>query len=242
MDRDSLYISSATGVDVTLPVAGAGSRSYAFLVDWHIRALFALAWFFLLTAILVGSPGRLRGASNGTTLLITLPAALIYLLYHPVLEIAMRGRTPGKRLAGVRVVTREGGTPSVGALLMRNVFRLLDSLPAFYMVGLTSTLVTRDAVRIGDMAAGTLLVQDGADSVAALDTLANVARDTVHDPELIDLAHDLLRRWDQLEPDRAEALARALLTRLGVQKPTGTYAPSTRGQLLAALAGGRAPQ
>ena len=42
----------------------------------------------------------------------------------------MRGRTPGKRIAGVRLVTREGDIPGVGALLLRNVFRLLDSLPA----------------------------------------------------------------------------------------------------------------
>lgn len=237
MDRDSLYIASATGVDVTLPVAGAGSRSYAFLVDWHIRALFALAWFFVLTAIMVGSPGKLRGAPDGTTLLITLPAALIYLLYHPVLEIAMRGRTPGKRLAGVRVVTREGGTPSVGALLMRNVFRLLDSLPVFYVIGLTSTLVTRDAVRIGDMAAGTLLVRDGGDSVAQLSTLADVARDTAHDPALIDLAHDLLRRWPDLQPERREALARATLERLGVAAHGGMDQPTLDAQLLAALAG-----
>jgi uncharacterized RDD family membrane protein YckC len=240
MDRDSLYIASATGVDVTLPVAGAGSRSYAFLVDWHIRALLALAWFFVLTVIMVGSPGKLRDASNGITLVIVLPAALIYLLYHPVLEIAMRGRTPGKRLAGVRLVTREGGTPSTGALLMRNVFRLLDSLPAFYMVGLTSTLVTRDAVRIGDMAAGTLLVRDGADSVAALETLATVARDTTHDPVLIDVAHDLLRRWPQLEPERREALASALLARFGVAPAQGMDKPSLQAQLLAALAGNKA--
>jgi uncharacterized RDD family membrane protein YckC len=240
MDRDSLYIASATGVDVTLPVAGAGSRSYAFLVDWHIRVLFALAWYLLATTILLGTPGRLAGASDGAKLWIGVPTALLYFLYHPVLEIAMRGRTPGKRLAGVRVVTREGGAPSTGQLLMRNVFRLLDSMPAFYMVGLTSTLVTRDAVRIGDMAAGTLLVRDGAESVAALDSLANLARDTTHDPALIDLTHDLLRRWPELEPQRREALARALLARLGVAESQGMDKPALDAQLRAALSSRKA--
>lgn len=240
MDRDSLYIASATGVDVTLPVAGAGSRSYAFLVDWHIRLLFALAWYLVATTLVLGTPGRLRGAPDSTTLGIVLPAALIYFLYHPVLEIAMRGRTPGKRLAGVRVVTREGGAPSTGQLLMRNVFRLLDSMPAFYIVGLVSTLVTRDAVRIGDMAAGTLLVRDGAESVAALDSLANLARDTTHDPALIDLTHDLLRRWPQLEPQRRETLARALLARLGVAETHGMDKPALDAQLRAALSGRKA--
>ena len=50
----------------------------------------------------------------------------------------MRGRTPGKRMAGVRIVARDGGAPSVGALLVRNVFRLIDSLPLLYGVGLVA--------------------------------------------------------------------------------------------------------
>jgi len=237
MNRDSLHIASATGVDVALPVAGAGSRSYAFLVDWHIRALIALAWFFTATIIVVGSPGKLNQATDRQALLIALPAMLIYFLYHPVLEVVMRGRTPGKRLAGVRLVTRFGGTPSVGALLVRNVFRLLDSLPAFYMVGLVTALVTRDAVRIGDMAAGTLLVRDGTASVAALDALAGVARDTTHDPVLIDLAQDLLRRWEELAPERRETLARSVLERLGVKVPPGMDSLPPREQLRAALTG-----
>ena len=68
---------------------------------------------------------------------VVLPALAIYFLYHPVLELAMRGRTPGKRSAGIHVVTRDGSAPSAGALLVRNVFRLIDSLPVAYGVGLT---------------------------------------------------------------------------------------------------------
>ena len=67
---------------------------------------------------------------------VLVPALALYFLYHRVLELAMRGSTPGKRLAGVRVVTRDGGAPSAGALLVRNVFRLIDSLPLAYGLGL----------------------------------------------------------------------------------------------------------
>src|SRR6202008_2402288 len=95
--------------------------------------------------------------------LVVTPAAATYFLYHIGLEIAMHGRTPGKRMAGVHIVARDGGSPSIGALLTRNVFRLVDSLPLFYGVGLIATLVTRDHVRIGDMAAGTLLAYERAD-------------------------------------------------------------------------------
>src|SRR2546421_10292875 len=76
----------------------------------------------------------------------------------------MRGSTPGKRMAGVRIVARDGGGPSAGALLTRNVFRLVDSLPLFYGVGLITVVLTRDNLRIGDMAAGTLLVFEQAEA------------------------------------------------------------------------------
>ncbi len=239
MSVDSLHVASATGVDVALPIAGAGSRSYAFLIDWHIRVLFAGAWFIVAALVVAGSLTKVGAASSGGRVLVILPAILLYVLYHPVLEIAMRGRTPGKRMAGVRLVTRHGGTPSVGAVLIRNVFRLLDTLPAFYMLGLVVTLATRDAVRIGDMAAGTLLVKDDSASLAALDALAGVSRDTVHDPVLIDVAHDLLRRWDELDPARRTTLARSMLTRLGVEViGPDVHEEALRTQLRTRLAGG----
>src|SRR5690606_18924459 len=109
-----------------------------------------------------------EASSSDFFVVVALPATAIYLLYHPVLEVAMRGRTPGKRIAGVRVVRRDGGVPGVGALLVRNVFRLVDSLPFLYCVGLTAAVLTEHSVRIGDMAAGTLLVYDDGD-IAAFD-------------------------------------------------------------------------
>lgn len=234
MDRAFLHVASATGVDVALPIAGTGSRSFAFLIDWHIRVLLALAWLLVGSLVFAGSPANLGGANPFASLGVMLPTAAIYLLYHPVLEVAMRGRTPGKRMAGVRIVTRDGGTPSVGALLVRNVFRLIDGLPMLYLVGLVTSLISRENLRIGDMAAGTLLVHDGAASVAALDVLAGVARDTRHDPAAIDLAQELLRRWGELEPARREALAAPLLAKLG--DTTAPAAGSFRDRLRAALA------
>ena len=68
-------------------------------------------------------------------------------------------------MAGIQIVTRDGGSPGVGALLTRNVFRLVDSLPLLYGVGLLATIVTRNHVRIGDIAAGTLLVYERPDVV-----------------------------------------------------------------------------
>ena len=158
---DQLEIASATGVDLQLKIAGPGARSYAFVVDWHIRVIIALAWFVIANFAYVGSIQMMdpNDAGFGTySLVVLFPVALIYGLYHPVLEVLMRGRTPGKRIAGVRIVTQDAQTPGVLAILIRNVLRLIDSLPIAYVVGLVATLVTQQSVRIGDLAAVVVIV------------------------------------------------------------------------------------
>ncbi len=161
-----LVVDSVTGIDVSLPVAGPGARAYAFLVDWHIRVILALGWFVLGALLYNGRFSLSPPLTNDVRWFgaVVAPALAIYFLYHHAVELAMRGSTPGKRMAGVRIVARDGGAPSAGALLTRNVFRLVDSLPLFYGVGLVAVVLTRDNLRIGDMAAGTLLVFEHADA------------------------------------------------------------------------------
>ncbi len=141
--------------DPQLPVAGLGGRSYAFLFDWHVRAIAGIAWY--LASVWIS--GRELIAADADTAFVVVgigPALAIYLLYHPAFEI-LTGSTPGKRAAGVCIVDRRGRPPGIRALIVRNVLRPVDSL-AFYAVGIASVLVTKQAVRIGDVAAGTLLV------------------------------------------------------------------------------------
>jgi uncharacterized RDD family membrane protein YckC len=211
---ERLRIAGLTGVQIELDLAGPGSRSYAFLIDWHIRVLLALAWLggaWLLES-LYGDPSP-RGRQF--QLLALLPAILIYLLYHPIVELAMRGRSPGKRMAGVRLVTRGGGTPGVSAILIRNVFRIIDGLPALYLFGLICCFVTRQRVRIGDLAAGTLLVVDAQAAEATIARLSTSLGQSALPPSLIELAQELLERWDSLEPTRRFELAQTLLARAG---------------------------
>ncbi len=153
-------------------VAGPGSRSYAFLIDWHIRLLAALAW--LLAALLAHRPDW-NPHSAGFWIVVG-PALAIYLLYHPVVELAMHGQTPGKRYAGVRVVGRDGRAPGVRAILIRNALRPLDSLPIGYAVGLVVSVVTTDRVRLGDLLAGTRLVARTAESAVQPATASPAAR------------------------------------------------------------------
>ncbi len=157
--KNLLKVSSADGMELRLEVAELGSRSYAFILDWHFRLLLSLAW--LLGAwMLMTSAGEqtVRSATfdagnHWGTYLFFLPATLVYVFYHPGLEMVMRGRTPGKRMAGIRLVTVNGQTPGVAAIIIRNLFRLVDSLPVFYVVGCVACIATGRQVRIGDMAA-----------------------------------------------------------------------------------------
>jgi uncharacterized RDD family membrane protein YckC len=214
-------IPSVTGVDVELQLAGPGGRSYAFVIDWHIRFLAAAAWFIGGTIAFTGALRFLQPDEFDASyeLVVVIPSIVIYFLYHPALEIALRGQTPGKRMAGVRLVAlADGGAPGVGALLIRNVFRVVDSLPLFYAIGLVTTLVTTNAVRIGDIAAGTVLVYDQAPSNAPLDQMSGRAVERLGLARA-QLVRELLDRWPQLGAAARAKLARELLARAGVNAP-----------------------
>jgi uncharacterized RDD family membrane protein YckC len=209
---EELNIRGLTGVDMTLRVAGPGTRAYAFIIDWHIRLLVALAWVLagLLVGLIVG--GNFK--KDALPLFFIAPALLIYFLYHPVLEVVMRGRTPGKRMAGARIVTVEGEIPGTGALLMRNLFRLIDSLPVAYLVGLVCCIFTAQRVRIGDLAAGTLLILDDPKANQSLALVGMAAQNSRLEPDAAALVQDLIDRWAELKEGRRESLARELLAKL----------------------------
>jgi uncharacterized RDD family membrane protein YckC len=217
---DELTVRGLTGVDMALKVAGPGTRSYAFVIDWHLRVLLVLTWGLLGVILRQNLPAAAAGklASNPVMIALMVGAGLTYFLYHPVLELALRGRTPGKRIAGIRIVTAEGEMAGAGPLLMRNLFRLIDSLPFFYVVGLVCCFVTRQSVRIGDMAAGTVLVLDATDSAKSLSRLGALLERSSLPPETLKLVQDLLDRWPALEKPRREALARTLAARIEPQR------------------------
>jgi uncharacterized RDD family membrane protein YckC len=194
-----LSIDSDTGVEVSLPVAGPGVRAYAFLVDWHVRTILALAWY-IVAALIFNGGFRLRAPLTNDArwfIWVVAPTFVIYFLYHCVLEPVMHGRTPGKRIAGVRIAARDGGVPSAGALLTRNVFRLIDSLPVFYGVGLIATMATRDHLRA----------------------------DYPLDPAGAEIIGELLERWSTLSVEARAQLARRALTRFAAPFPPLATAP-----------------
>jgi len=222
--QNDLQLTSTDATEVNLAIAGIGSRSYAFLIDWHIRLLLALGWLFAMAALF----GFMKGASFWDKLfdsvgslafyVVILPPLLVYFLYHPVLEVALNGRTPGKRAAGIRIVSVEGQTPDISALLIRNIFRLLDSLPVFYAVGLICVLLSARQVRIGDMAAGTLLAHEKRPGKNAFERFSTPDHGAI-DLHTMEVIQDLLARWKSLAPDKRSQIATKLVTSQGETLP-----------------------
>lgn len=214
-----LNLDSADALNYSLDIAGAGARSYAFVIDWHIRLLAALIWIFLSMQLLTVDSIQELFSENNTDytagILVILPSAILYFFYHPFLEIFMKGRTPGKRIAEVRLVTPQGNIPGAGSLITRNIFRLIDSLPGVYTLGLIMVIFTDKHIRIGDMAAGTILVYD---NKKPGDNLLDIIDQTLNSnipAKEYEILIELLERWNQLLPDKRIQLGTQFLARIG---------------------------
>ena len=170
---DTVTIATPEGVDLELTLAGAGSRFVSALVDLGIQAVLAIAT--------VAAVGRIGGFGQAAVALVT---TLVVLGYDIFFEVLASGRTPGKRLNGMRVV-RSGGEP-VGFLTsaIRNVLRLVDFLPFAYVIGATAILATRKNQRLGDLAAGTLVVRDRASKASPRSEAATAPA------EICDVGHE----------------------------------------------------
>lgn len=143
---------------VALQYNVTGIRIIAGLVD-----VVVLAAVFLLMAAAFGDFGNtsndesssFRVSLTGGPFLLFL---LISLAYFVLFEGLVAG-TPGKLLLGLRVVKGDGSRCDWSNALVRNLVRLVDGLPAFYLVGLVSIAVTKKNQRLGNLAAGTLVVR-----------------------------------------------------------------------------------
>jgi uncharacterized RDD family membrane protein YckC len=219
-DNDLIYVNSADAMSYALEIAGVGARSYAFVLDWHIRLLAALAWIYLAAFLFydlsIFSTLFEEDTANAAAFwVIFLPAFIAYFFYHPILETVMHGSTPGKRTAGVRLITLEGFTPGIGSILIRNIFRLIDSLPGVYTVGLVVAIFSRNHVRIGDIAAGTVLVYEKNTGKQSLSDVAQQSLNSSLSAENYDLLLELLERWQQLDKAQRIHLGQRFLNRIG---------------------------
>jgi uncharacterized RDD family membrane protein YckC len=154
--EDRLTIATPEGVDLELTLAGVGSRFASALVDYLIQLLIIVA----LAVVLGVGIGVDAGGSGYASAGFIVAAFLLFIGYDICFEVLASGRTPGKRLNGLRVVRENGAPVTFTASAVRNVLRLIDLLPGTYLVGIGSILLSSRNQRIGDHAAGTIVLRE----------------------------------------------------------------------------------
>lgn len=200
------------GVVFTFPLAGPVVRCMAWVVDSIAVSAatsilgFALVWLAWISVDL-------------TIGLLTVAFFAVSTGYNMVFEYVWRGQTPGKRLMRLRVVDAGGMPLTLGQIILRNLVRVVDELPLIYLVGGSAMMVSRHAQRLGDLAAGTIVVRHRPFAEPDLERLMqgrfNSLRDAPHlaarlrqrvPPAVVAAALDALVRRDMLEPGARVAL------------------------------------
>lgn len=249
MPREDVFtMRSPEGVALELPICGPGSRILAYAVDY---AFILLTGAVVATALLLSLPllddlsswmerlnHQIEENPNDNRAIIALlipmfiAVALILtfgeLLYFTFWEIVSGGRSIGKIVIGLRVVEVDGRPLTFRSSLIRNLLRIADTLPSNYALGLVAIVLSDRNQRLGDHAAGTIVIRSGdvpparrveiADSVQPI-PLTRMQLERLGTAEL-ELARGALRRSQRTPPQRARAAldeaARILRERLEI--------------------------
>lgn len=232
---NTLEVETPELVVLSYTVAGIGSRAFAAIIDYAICVGIIILADIGVSVFVAKAGGLVRNMSGAFAIsMIILVQFAVLWGYYVLFEALADGRTPGKRLQHLRVVRDGGYSVTFAASAVRNLMRIVDMQPLFmYGVGIVSVLVSKSGKRLGDMAAGTIVVKEdvarrpaaapvpagfsGAPQVAALQAALTA-------PEF-----ELLERFSQrqrdLDPARRALLAAQLESRLapalaGIEGPT----------------------
>lgn len=163
---DSRYrVETPEQLGLEYDLAGLGTRGLAALVDAFILSMSAWIFFCIGIVALAGIVSAVPGLDDGITGAIAL-AILVLLIftyvwgYYVFFETVWRGQTPGKQWLKLRVVREGGYQITFAQAAIRNIVRLADLLPGFYVVGALVMLFEPRSRRLGDMVAGTLVIRE----------------------------------------------------------------------------------
>ncbi len=164
---EQLTISTPEQVAFQYEMAGIGSRFVAALLDHLILGL--VVFLVSCAASMIGLMGVLSTATDeeagaGVFLVLALLTLVLFLIiwgYFVVFETVWNGQTPGKRAGRLRVIRYNGQPIGAGEAVLRNLVRLVDFMPGFYGVGLLTMFIDKNARRLGDFAAGTIVIREG---------------------------------------------------------------------------------
>lgn len=164
---DRLDIDTPEQIALELPLAGIGSRFLAIAIDSLLQFFAVLALIIVGIFVSASYSELLRGVDRffsqtvAAIVLVVVPFCL-YWGYFAFFEILWQGRTPGKRIAGIRVVHQSGRPMTAIECIGRNLMRAIDILPSVYGVGLITMMCNAQNRRLGDYIAGTIVVHEKA--------------------------------------------------------------------------------
>jgi uncharacterized RDD family membrane protein YckC len=198
-------------VEVTMDLAGLGSRMIAALIDSAIQGAVLGALAFAIVGLELDE--------TPTAALLLGALFLVVFGYFFAFEGMWAGRTPGKRAQRIRVVRTDGQPVGWAQVAVRNLLRLVDVLPTSYTVGALSILLTKRSQRLGDLAAGTVVVRDQiapAPRALMLPTAASIAGSGLDATALRDAEYSVIRsfldRRSRLLPAARQQLSAQLAT------------------------------
>jgi uncharacterized RDD family membrane protein YckC len=164
---DQLNIETPEQVELRFPIAGIGSRFLALMTDSLLQGAAVLALILGFVLIVSAAPKALSGTASSSATAgkwivagIVLFYFMLYWGYYSLFEAFWNGQTPGKRLLKIRVIKDSGRQITLFEALARNLLRVVDMLPSFYLIGVITMLCNREQKRLGDLVARTIVVHE----------------------------------------------------------------------------------
>lgn len=162
---DQLTIDTPEQVEIRFPIAGVGSRFLAVLTDSLVQVVGYAVLILIFVLIASSAPKTTGGAMSHTgekwlIAGVVLFHFLLYWGYFALFETYWNGQTPGKKFCKIRVIQQSGRQITFFEAMTRNLIRVIDMLPGFYLIGVISMICNRRNQRLGDLAAATIVVHE----------------------------------------------------------------------------------
>ncbi|WP_096155045.1 MULTISPECIES: RDD family protein [Bacillus] len=158
MHEENVNIKTPEFVSIQFEPAGLGSRASAFILDQLLIIIVYLLLFFGVFMMILGFDiSNFSGTFVAIVIVITFA---IQWGYFFAFEYFTGGRTIGKKIVGIRVIQENGHSITLLASAVRNLLRIIDSLPANYFLGIIMIFFHSKHKRIGDIVAGTIVVHE----------------------------------------------------------------------------------
>ena len=160
---DKLTIETPEQTSLEFPLAGVGSRCMAMVLDTLIQTGVILVLVIAMLVLQTQFSDSLSGLGAGGLWIQAIAYIALFALYYgyfAFFEAIWNGQTPGKRVAHLRVIQESGRPLQVWQAIARNLLRIVDQLPGFYAVGMTSALISKQNRRLGDFVAKTVVVHE----------------------------------------------------------------------------------